>query len=441
MTQTPTPNPSAAAASAEAAAAEPFSFWTMACRQLDAVAARMKLDADTLARLRECERVLSVTLPVRMDDGHVEVFQGYRSQHNSSRGPTKGGVRYHPGVTLEEVKALSMLMTWKCAVVGIPYGGGKGGVICDPARMSPAELERLTRAYTAAIAPIIGPRRDIPAPDMNTTPQTMAWMMDAYSKIVGENTPAIVTGKPIEVGGSLGRLKATGRGVSAVAVAAAEKLGLDPKQATAAIQGFGNVGSAAALHLHAAGVKVVAASDVFGGIFNPDGIDIEALYAHVRGPNGSHALRGFDDAHYDPDPASANARVLAAECNILVPCALENQLTAETAPTVRAKLIVEGANGPTTPEADAILLAKNVTIVPDILANAGGVTVSYFEWVQDLQGRYWDEDEVNAALDRIMLKSFADVCDVATREHCDLRTAALILAVSRVARATTLRGL
>lgn len=422
-------------------ASRPFSLWDMACRQLDAVAARMQLDPGTLARLRQCQRTLVVSLPVRMDDGHVEVFEGYRVQHNSERGPTKGGVRYHPGVTLDEVKALAMLMTWKCAVVGLPYGGAKGGVVCDPTRMSMGEIERVTRRYTSEISIILGPNKDIPAPDVNTNPQVMAWMMDTYSMTVGYSVPGVVTGKPVEIGGSLGRLDATGRSVATVTLAAAERLGLHPAQSTAAIQGFGNVGSAAARHLHAKGVKIVAVTDAYGGLFNPRGIDVAALHEHVRGPGGAGTLQGFQGADYDPDPVAANARLLASDADILVPCALENQLTAANAEAVRAKIVVEGANGPTTPEADAILLGKDVTIVPDILANAGGVTVSYFEWVQDLQANFWDESEINRSLDRIMLRSFHDVCDVAARERCDLRTAAQILAVSRVAKASRLRGI
>ncbi len=418
-----------------------FSFWDMACRQLDTVAARMNLDPGTLARLHQCQRVPIVSIPVRMDDGHVEVFEGYRVQHNSERGPTKGGVRYHPSVTLDEVKALAMLMTWKCAVVGLPYGGAKGGVVCDPSAMSPAEVERVTRRYTSEISIILGPSKDIPAPDVNTNPQVMAWMMDTYSMTVGYSVPGVVTGKPVEIGGSLGRLEATGRSVATVTLAAAERVGLHPSQSTAAIQGFGNVGSAAARHLHAKGVKITAVTDAYGGLFNPRGIDVAALHEHVRGPGGCGMLMGFLGAEYDPDPVAANARLIASDADILVPCALENQLTAANAASVRAKIVVEGANGPTTPEADAILLDAGVTIVPDILANAGGVTVSYFEWVQDLQANFWDESEINRSLDRIILRSFHDVCDVAAREKCDLRTAAQILAVSRVAKASRLRGI
>ena len=421
--------------------AEKFSLWEMACRQLDAVAARMDLDPGMLARLRTCQRTLTVSIPVRMDDGHVEVFEGYRVQHNSERGPTKGGVRYHPGVTLDEIKALAMLMTWKCAVVGLPYGGAKGGVVCDPQSMSSSEIERLTRRYTSEISIIIGPSKDIPAPDVNTNPQVMAWMMDTYSMTVGYSVPGVVTGKPLEIGGSLGRLEATGRGVATVLMAMAERIGLHPAQSTVAIQGFGNVGAAAAKHLHARGMKVTGITDASGGLFNPRGIDIPALWAYTRESARPRPSAGFPGAEFVPDPAAANERLFALPVDILAPCALEAQLTADNAPAVQAKVVVEGANGPTTPEADRILREKGIEIVPDILANAGGVTVSYFEWVQDLQANFWDEADVNRSLDRLMLKSFRDVCDIAAREKSDLRTAAQILAVSRVARAGQLRGI
>ena len=417
-----------------------FSFWNMACQQLDRVAQRMNLDPSIHAKMRHCERALIVSVPIRMDDGHVEVFEGYRVQHNSERGPTKGGIRFHPGVTLDEVKALAMLMTWKCAVIGLPYGGAKGGVICDPSAMSLGEVERMTRRFTSEIAIIIGPAKDIPAPDVNTNPQTMAWMMDTYSMTVGYSVPGVVTGKPIEIGGSQGRGEATGRGVATVMIAAAERLGLHPSQSTVAVQGFGNVGSSAAKFLYGKGFKVVGATDVGGGVFNPRGLDVPALLAHVK--NSPHKqIKGFGGGEYVEGHDAANARLLALPVDILAPCALENQITAENAGAVKAKIIVEGANGPTSPEADEILAKAGVTIVPDILANAGGVTVSYFEWVQDLQANFWDEEDVNRSLDRLMMRSFQDVYDVAAREKCDLRMAAQILAVSRVAKAATLRGI
>jgi glutamate dehydrogenase (NAD(P)+) len=416
-----------------------FSFWNMACQQLDRVAQRMKLDPSIHTKMRHCERALIVSVPIRMDDGRVQVFEGYRVQHNSERGPTKGGIRYHPGVTLDEVKALAMLMTWKCAVIGLPYGGAKGGIICDPATMSLGEIERMTRRFTSDISIVIGPAKDIPAPDVNTNAQTMAWMMDTYSMTVGYSVPGVVTGKPVEIGGSQGRAEATGRGVATVMIAAAERLGLHPAQSTVAIQGFGNVGSSAAKFLHGKGFKVVAVSDVGGGLFNPRGLDVPALLAHVK-QSPHHQIKGFGGGEYVEGHDVANARLLTMPVDILAPCALENQITAENAAAVKAKIVVEGANGPTTPEADEILAQAGTTVVPDILANAGGVTVSYFEWVQDLQANFWDEEDVNRSLDRLMMRSYQDVSDVAAREKCDLRMAAQILAVSRVAKAATLRG-
>ncbi len=419
---------------------ERFSFWNMACRQLDRVAERMGLDPNIHAKMRHCQRSLVVSVPIRMDDGHVEVFEGYRVQHNSERGPTKGGVRYHPSVTLDEVKALAMLMTWKCAVIGLPYGGAKGGIVCDPSRMSAGEIERMTRRFTSEISIIIGPAKDIPAPDVNTNPQVMSWMMDTYSMTVGYSVPGVVTGKPVEIGGSEGRAEATGRGVATVMMTAAERMGLHPAQSTVAIQGFGNVGSSAAKFLHGKGFKITGVTDVGGGLFNPRGLDIPALLAHVQQSAGRQ-IKGFGGGEYMEGHDAANARLLAMPADILAPCALENQITGENAGAVKAKIIVEGANGPTTPEADEILAKAGVVVVPDILANAGGVTVSYFEWVQDLQANFWDEEDVNRSLDRLMMRSFQDVSDVAAREKCDLRTAAQILAISRVAKAATLRGI
>ncbi len=419
---------------------ETFSFWKMACQQLDRVAERMKLDPNELVRLRTCQRAMIVAVPVQMDDGSVQVFEGYRVQHNLERGPTKGGIRFHPDVTLDEVKALAMLMTWKCAVMGLPYGGAKGGVICDPTRMSQGEIERLTRRYTSEIAEIIGPAVDIPAPDVNTNPQVMAWMMDTYSMIVGQTVLGVVTGKPLELGGSQGRGDATGRGVATVAVAAAERSGLKPAQCTAAVQGFGNVGSVAAKYLHQMGLKVTGVTDVWGGLFNPAGLDIPAVLAHVQ-QHPKRSLEGCPGGEYVADAKEANRRLLALGVDILLPCALENQLTAANADAVLAKIVVEGANGPTSPEADEILARKGVVVVPDVLANAGGVTVSYFEWVQNQQAFFWEEEEVFNRLDRMMMRSFRDVYAVAEREKCDLRMAAQILAVSRVAKAARIRGL
>lgn len=417
-----------------------FSFWNMACQQLDQVAKRIDLDPSIHAKMRHCQRSLVVSVPIRMDDGRVQVFEGYRVQHNSERGPTKGGIRYHPGVTLDEVKALAMLMTWKCAVIGLPYGGAKGGVVCDPGTMSLGEIERMTRRYTSEISIIIGPAKDIPAPDVNTNPQVMSWMMDTYSMTVGYAVPGVVTGKPVEIGGSQGRSEATGRGVATVMIAAADRVGLHPAQTTVAIQGFGNVGSSAAKFLHGKGFKITAVSDVAGGLFNPRGLDIPALLAHVK-ESPVRLLKGFGGGEYVEGHEAANARLLSMPVDILAPCALENQITAENAGAVKAKIVVEGANGPTTPEADEILAKAGVVVVPDILANAGGVTVSYFEWVQDLQANFWDEEVVNRSLDRLMMRSFQDVHDVASREKCDLRMAAQILAIRRVATASTLRGI
>lgn len=417
-----------------------FSFWDMACRQLDRVAERMALDPDIHAKMRHCQRALVVSVPIRMDNGRVQVFEGYRVQHNSERGPTKGGIRYHPTMTFDEVKALAMLMTWKCAVVGLPYGGAKGGIVCDPAAMSLGEIERMTRRFTSEISLLIGPAKDIPAPDVNTNPQIMAWIMDTYSMTVGHSVPGVVTGKPVEIGGSEGRAEATGRGAATVLMAAAERLGLHPAQSTVAIQGFGNVGSSVAKFLHGKGFKITGISDDSGGIFNPRGLDIPALLMHRRA-HGPTPIQGFGGGEYVAGLEAANARLLAMPVDILVPCALENQLTAENAGAVQAKIIVEGANGPTTQAADEILTRAGVVVVPDILANAGGVTVSYFEWVQDLQASFWDEEDVNRSLDRLMLRSFQDVSTVATREKCDLRTAAHILAVGRVAKAAKLRGI
>jgi glutamate dehydrogenase (NAD(P)+) len=407
--------------------------WAVAQRQFDIAADRLQLDPQLRAVLREAERELIVSVPVRMDDDSVEVFTGYRVQHNLGRGPSKGGLRYHQDVTLNEVRALAMWMTWKCAVVGIPYGGGKGGVAVDPKRLSTRELERLTRRFATNISVIIGPQSDIPAPDVNTNPQVMAWIMDTYSMHVGYTVPAVVTGKPIALGGSEGRSEATGRGAVVTISEAARRLGLDIIGATIAIQGFGNAGSVAATLLDSMGAKVVAVSDSQGGIHAQEGLDIKA----VKAWKAEHAtVVGFPGSEN-----ISNTELLELDVDVLVPAALENQITVDNAARVKARVVAEAANGPTTPDADAILFDKGVFLIPDILCNAGGVTVSYFEWVQDLNRDQWSEDVVNSKLTAIMVRSFGEVVAMAEREACDMRTAAYLLAVDRVAKATALRGL
>jgi len=405
--------------------------WEMALKQLSDAAAQIDLDPNLLAILSQPRRILTVSIPTRMDDGAVKVFEGYRVQHSTTRGPCKGGIRYHPDVTLDEVKALAMWMTWKCAVVNIPYGGAKGGVICNPKEMSKGEVERLTRRYASGILPIIGPERDIPAPDVNTTPQVMAWIMDTYSANKGYAVPGVVTGKPISIGGSKGRNAATARGCVFVVMAVARRYGLTGSP-TAVVQGFGNVGSHVALFLHQAGIRVVAVSNVSGGLYHENGLDIPVLFAHDE---KNDTLEGV------PGKRISNEELLTTECDLLVPAALENEITAHNAPDIKARLIVEAANGPTTPDADDILESRGIPIVPDILANAGGVTVSYFEWVQALQSYFWSEREVNLKLRDIMQHAYRDVQAYADENKCSLRKAAMALAVLRVADATQTRGL
>ena len=404
-----------------------------AAKQFDQVAERLKLDPGLQKRLRHPHRALVVSVPVAMDDGRTEIFEGFRVQHDNALGPTKGGIRYHPDVSLEEVTALAMLMTWKCALMGLPYGGAKGGVRCEPRTLSRRELERLTRRYTAEIFLIIGPEYDIPAPDMGTDEQVMAWMMDTYSMQRGMTSPGVVTGKPILLGGSRGRREATGRGVYTIVLEAAKKIDLDPKRMTVAVQGFGNVGSVAAQLLAENGGRLIAVSDSKGGIYNPKGLDVPRL---LRERLAGGILPDYSDAD-----RISQAELLALECDVLIPAALGGQITAANAPTVRARMIAEGANGPTTPEADRILREQEVLVLPDILANAGGVTVSYFEWVQDLQFYFWTEQEINARLTEIMTAAFTRVWGYAQAEGVDLRTAALMLAAQRVAEAHRLRGL
>jgi glutamate dehydrogenase (NAD(P)+) len=407
--------------------------WRTAQWQFDQAAQILELEPELREVLREVQREFTCHFPVEMDEGSVRMFTGYRVQHNIHRGPAKGGIRYHPDVSLEEVKALAMWMTWKCAVVNIPYGGAKGGVIVNPRELSQNELEHLTRRFATEISILVGPDRDIPAPDVNTDSQIMAWIMDTISMHVGYSVPAAVTGKPIEVGGSLGRTEATGRGVMICTLAALEYLGMKPHQVKVAVQGFGNVGSVSAKLLEEAGCTIVAVSEDYGGIYNPLGLPIRRLLEYRK---EEKSLRGFQGAQ-----EISNEDLLEVECDVLVPAAIGNQLTSRNAGKVQARLIVEGANGPTTPEADEIFHKRDIFLVPDILANAGGVTVSYFEWVQDLQSFFWSEHEVNQKLQAIMQRAFKEV--LATREErkLDMRMAAYVQAVSRVASAARERGL
>ncbi len=407
--------------------------WLVAQQQFDLAAERLHLDPGLRKVLREPRRELTVHFPVKMDDGSVQVFTGYRVQHNLGRGPAKGGIRYHQDVSLDEVKALAMWMTWKCAVVGIPYGGGKGGVIVDPKKMSLKELEGLTRRYATEISILIGPEKDIPAPDVNTNSQTMAWIMDTYSMHNGYTVPGVVTGKPIALGGSEGRNEATARGTVYCIVEAAAHLGMDLHEATVAVQGFGNAGSIAAQLIRDEGSTVVAVSDSTGGIHSSAGLDIERVLAWKKEHGTVQGFPGAKDI--------TNPELLEVKCDILIPAALENQITERNAAKIKAKVVAEAANGPTTPEADAILYAKGVFQIPDILCNAGGVTVSYFEWVQDLNRDFWNEAEVNLKLKGIMVKAFRDTLMMSMKEGVNMRTAAYLLAVQRVADATAMRGL
>jgi glutamate dehydrogenase (NAD(P)+) len=407
--------------------------WEVAQRQFDLAADRLSLDPGLRRVLREPRRELTVHFPVKMDDGSVQVFTGYRVQHNVGRGPAKGGIRYHQDVTLDEVKALAMWMTWKCAVVAIPYGGGKGGVIVDPKKLSLKEIEALTRRFTTEIEVLIGPERDIPAPDVNTNAQVMAWMMDTYSMHAGYTVPGVVTGKPISLGGSEGRNEATARGAVYCIVEAADHLGIDLRRARVAVQGFGNAGSIAARLIADEGSSVIAVSDSTGGIHRPDGLDVDRVIAWKKEHGTVQGFPGSRDV--------TNADVLEVDCDILIPAALENQITARNARAISAKVIAEAANGPTTPEADEILFDRGVFMIPDILCNAGGVTVSYFEWVQDLNRDHWSERIVNAKLKDIMVRAFGETLQLARQEEVNMRTGAYLLAVQRVADATSMRGL
>ncbi len=407
--------------------------YEVAVEQFNQAADLLELDMGMRKILSKPKRELSVNFPIRLDNGDIEVYTGYRVQHNIVRGPAKGGIRYHQDVSMDEVRALAMWMTWKCAVVNIPYGGGKGGVIVDPRKLSMPELERLTRRFTTEISMIIGAQEDVPAPDVNTNAQTMAWIMDTYSQHLGYSVPALITGKPLSIGGSEGRGDATGRGIQYVTREATRVKGLTMKGATAAVQGFGNVGSVSARLLHEDGVKIIAVSDVYGAIRNPRGLDILAVIEHVK-TTGS--VKDFPES----EPIN-NAELLASECDILVPAALENQITSANANQIRAKIIIEGANGPTTPEADKILFENGIYLIPDIRANSGGVTVSYFEWVQDIQAFFWSEEEINKRLSEIMSRSFADVHAIAERRHINMRQAAYMVAINRVAEVQRVRGL
>ncbi len=408
-------------------------LFEVAVEQFDIAADVLGLDDDMRQILRYCQRELTVHFPVEMDDGSVEVFTGYRVQHNTVPGPTKGGIRYHQSVTLSEVKALAMWMTWKCAVVGLPFGGAKGGVQVNPKLLSQAELQNLTRRYTAELQPFIGPTKDIPAPDVNTNPQIMAWLMDTYSMNLGYSVPGVTTGKPIVLGGSEGRNEATGRGCVFAIEDAARFLELDIAKSRTLVQGFGNAGSVAAKLMAELGSSVVAVSDSRGGTYNPNGLDLAAVSAHKARTGSVVGYREGQDV--------TNEELLLLPAEILIPAALENQITAENAGAIQATLIAEAANGPTTPEADVILYDRGVFVIPDILANAGGVTVSYFEWVQALQAFPWTEHEVNERLRRIMDRAFAAVHGTSVKYDVHMRTAALVRAIDRVAEFTRVRGI
>ncbi len=407
--------------------------YDVAMENFDAAADQMELDNDIREMIKFPERILTVSVPVRMDDGHIHHFEGYRVQHSMVRGPAKGGIRYHPQVTLDEVKALATWMTWKCAVVNIPFGGAKGGITCDPKHMSLGEIERMTRRYTSAILPLIGPERDIPAPDVYTNSQTMAWIMDTYSMTKGYPIPGVVTGKPISLGGSLGRNEATGRGVFYTIQSACEHLKLPLVGATVVVQGFGNAGSIAAQLLHEAGAKVIGVSDSTGCVYNRNGLNIPELI-HMKALTGR--VEGFPESE-----AIGPSELLALKCDILVPAALENTVHEENASEVKAKIVAEAANGPLTPAADRILEGKGVFIIPDILCNAGGVTVSYFEWVQDEQHLFWEAQDVYNRLERVMKTAFRDVLKINVEQKVPMRRAANMLGIGRVAEAVQIRSI
>ena len=407
--------------------------WNVAREQFDRAAAYLDIKAGVREMLRNTKRELTVNFPVKMDDGSVQIFTGYRVHHNTVLGPSKGGIRYHTDVTMDEVRALAMWMTWKCATVGIPFGGAKGGVIVDPKTLSRQELEHLTRRYASEISILMSPEGDIPAPDVNTNAQIMAWIMDTYSMHRGYSVPAVVTGKPLEIGGSLGRADATSRGVMVTTLEALQVMEIPVHDAEIVVQGFGNVGSASARLMHDAGARIIAVGDVFGAIYNRHGLDIPSLVSHVQ---ATGSVVGFPET----EPID-KAALLELECDVLIPAALEGQITRANADRIHARIIAEGANGPTTPDADDILHERGIFIIPDILCNAGGVTVSYFEWVQDLQQFFWNDDEIDKRLGQIMTRSFRDVLGVMRDKGVDMRTAAYIRAIDRVAKATMIRGI
>jgi glutamate dehydrogenase (NAD(P)+) len=407
--------------------------WLAQAARFDEAAKRLNLDPGLWKVLRYPSREIIVHIPVSMDDGSVEVFTGYRVQHSISRGPCKGGIRYGPDVSLDEVRALASWMTWKCAVVNIPFGGAKGGVICEPKNMSEGELERMTRRYTAALIEFIGPEKDVPAPDMGTNEQTMAWVMDTYSMHMGQTMTSVVTGKPVSLGGSRGRREATGRGISVVTDQALKHLNMIPSETSVIIQGFGNVGSNAAKLLWDKGYKIIGIGEYDGALFNPDGIDISELLEHKARTGIIHGFSGA--SAFDKDA------ILIQKCDVLIPAATENVITSRNAAQLQCRILCEGANGPTTPVADDILAEKGIFVIPDILANAGGVTTSYFEWVQDRMGYFWTEDEVNQRLDRIMIDSFNDVLHFSIAHNVNNRIAAYMLAIDRVAHTTKQRGI
>jgi glutamate dehydrogenase (NAD(P)+) len=409
------------------------SIFNAMLQEFDGAARLLGLDPGIWKILTNPKRQIIVSCPIQMDNGEIEVFTGYRVQYNITLGPAKGGIRYHPDVSLDEVTALAAWMTWKCAVAHVPFGGGKGGIVCDPTRMSRRELESLTRRYVAEIIDAIGPEKDVPAPDVNTNDQVMAWIMDTYSMHVGHTSTAVVTGKPIEMGGSLGRREATGRGVMIVTREAAKHLGLDITKLTVAVQGFGNVGSVSADLLSKIGAKIVAVTDWKGGVSNPAGLDIEKMLEYSK---QHKTIDGFPGG----EPMD-NDQLFSLDVDVLVPAALENQITEDNASVIKAKIVAEGANGPTTPEAHRQLHERGVFVIPDILANAGGVTTSYFEWVQDRHGYFWEEHEVNQRLEAKMMEAFHDVLQTSIKYKTDLRTAAYIVAISRVATVTKMRGM